>query len=84
MVDEAGLADVCAGYGIARLLVFGSVARGRGTPDSDIDVLSELEPGHRLGLGDRTGYVLHARRLDPVADRVVVQAVGVVEFAPLT
>src|SRR4051812_41695709 len=27
-VDEARLADVCARYGIARLRVFGSVARG--------------------------------------------------------
>jgi uncharacterized protein len=49
MVEEARLADVCARYGIARLLVFGSVARGTATPDSDIDVLYELEPGRRLG-----------------------------------
>jgi predicted nucleotidyltransferase len=48
-VDEARLAEVCARYGIARLLVFGSVARGTATPDSDIDVLYELEPGRRLG-----------------------------------
>ena len=48
-VDEARLADVCARYGIARLRVFGSVARGTATPDSDIDVLYELEPGRRLG-----------------------------------
>jgi uncharacterized protein len=31
-VDEARLADVCARYGIARLLVFGSVARGTAPP----------------------------------------------------
>jgi uncharacterized protein len=48
-VDEARLAEVCARYGVARLLVFGSVARGTATPDSDIDVLYELEPGRRLG-----------------------------------
>ena len=48
-IDEARLADVCARYGIARLLVFGSVARGTATSDSDIDVLYELEPGRRLG-----------------------------------
>jgi predicted nucleotidyltransferase len=47
-VDEARLAEVCARYGIARLFVFGSVARGPATPDSDIDVLYELEPGRRL------------------------------------
>ena len=48
-VDKARLAEVCARYGIARLLVFGSVARGTATPDSDIDVLYGLEPGRRLG-----------------------------------
>lgn len=48
-VDEARLSDVCARYGIARLHVFGSVARGTASPDSDIDVLYELEPGRRLG-----------------------------------
>jgi predicted nucleotidyltransferase len=35
----------------ARILVFGSVARGTATPDGDIDVLYELEPGRRLGWG---------------------------------
>src|SRR3954451_10311542 len=48
-LDEGRLADVCARYGIARLRVFGSVARGTATPDSDIDVLYELAPGRRLG-----------------------------------
>ena len=48
-VEEARLAEVCARYGIARLLVFGSVVRGTATPDSDIDVLYELGPGRRLG-----------------------------------
>ena len=48
-VDEARLADVCARYGMARLRVFGSVPRGTATPDRDIDVLYELEPGRRLG-----------------------------------
>jgi predicted nucleotidyltransferase len=40
---------VCARCGIARLRVFGSVARGTDTPDKDIDVLYQLEPGRRLG-----------------------------------
>jgi predicted nucleotidyltransferase len=48
-VDEVRLADVCRRYGIARLLVFGSVARGTAQPDSDIDVLYDLLPGRRLG-----------------------------------
>jgi predicted nucleotidyltransferase len=37
-IDEAHLADVCTRYGIARLRVFGSVARRTATPYSDIDV----------------------------------------------
>lgn len=48
-LDEGRLAELCERYGIARLLVFGSVARGTTGPDSDIDVLYELRPGRRLG-----------------------------------
>ena len=48
-VDEARLAAVCAGYGVARLMIFGSVARGTAEPSSDVDVLYELQPGRRLG-----------------------------------
>ena len=48
-VDDARLAAVCARYGVARLMVFGSVARGTAQPSSDVDVLYELQPGRRLG-----------------------------------
>ena len=48
-VDDARLAAVCARYGVARLMVFGSVARGTAEPSSDVDVLYELQPGRRLG-----------------------------------
>lgn len=48
-VDEARLAAVCARYGIAQLMTFGSVARGTAEPTSDVDVLYELQPGRRLG-----------------------------------
>ena len=48
-VDEAQLAAVCARYGVARLMIFGSVARGTAEPSSDADVLYELQPGRRLG-----------------------------------
>jgi predicted nucleotidyltransferase len=48
-VDKVRLALVCARYGIARLLVFGSMARGDAGPDSDVDILYELLPGRRLG-----------------------------------
>jgi predicted nucleotidyltransferase len=48
-VDEVRLAAVCAGYGVARLMIFGSVARGTAELSSDVDVLYELQAGRRLG-----------------------------------
>lgn len=48
-VDAVRLDEVCRRYGIARLFLFGSVARGEEGPDSDIDLLYELRPGARLG-----------------------------------
>lgn len=48
-LDETRLAEVCERYGIARLMVFGSVARGTPRPDSDIDVLYEVRPDRQLG-----------------------------------
>jgi predicted nucleotidyltransferase len=48
-VDGARLAAVCERYGIGRLMIFGSVARGTAGPASDVDVLYELRPGRRLG-----------------------------------
>ena len=49
VVDSARLEQVCRRFGIAELAVFGSVARGDASPDSDIDLLYELAPGARLG-----------------------------------
>ena len=48
-VDGARLADICDRYGIAKLQIFGSQARGTVSPDSDIDILYTLRPGRRLG-----------------------------------
>jgi uncharacterized protein len=48
-IDEAQLAVVCERYGVGRLMVFGSVARGTAAPSSDIDVLYELRAGRRMG-----------------------------------
>ena len=49
IVDTERLAAVCSRYGIARLMIFGSVARGTAEPSSDVDILYELLPGCRLG-----------------------------------
>lgn len=38
----------CARHGASRPRVFGSVARGEARPDSDIDLLVDIEPGRTL------------------------------------
>ena len=48
-VDEGLLAAVCERYGIAQLMIFGSVARGTANATSDLDILYELLPDRRLG-----------------------------------
>ena len=48
-IDASRLAELCRRYGIARLAVFGSVARGEQRPDSDVDLLYTLEGGRALG-----------------------------------
>jgi predicted nucleotidyltransferase len=40
--------EIAARYGAHNVRVFGSVARGEDTPDSDIDLLVEFEPGRGL------------------------------------
>jgi predicted nucleotidyltransferase len=36
-------------FGVVHAAVFGSVARGEHRSDSDVDVLVELVPGHKVG-----------------------------------
>jgi len=66
---------VCRRYGIARLWIFGSTARGEARPDSDVDLLYEVAPGSRLGweivdLIDELA-VIFGRPVDLVARRSV-------------
>jgi predicted nucleotidyltransferase len=70
-VDEEQLRRVCQRYGVARLEVFGSVGRGEGDEDSDVDLLYELAPGARLGwhvedLADELSAAL-GRRVDLIS-----------------
>ncbi len=39
---------VCAKYGAHNVRVFGSVARGEATEESDIDLIVDFEPGRSL------------------------------------
>ena len=48
-VDRVRLDALCRRFGVARLDVFGSVARGEAGPGSDVDLLYELAQGRSLG-----------------------------------
>lgn len=50
--------DYCASQPIRRLSVFGSAARDELTPDSDIDLLVEYEPGASVGLFAMGGHLM--------------------------
>ena len=39
---------IAASYGVRNVRIFGSVARGGARPDSDLDLLVDLAPGHSL------------------------------------
>ena len=49
-VDEEKITAFCRKHYIRRLALFGSALRGDCSPDSDLDVLVEFEPGHVPGL----------------------------------
>ncbi len=86
-VDRGHLEELCRRYGVARIDVFGSVARGEDREGSDIDLLYELRPGARLGwdietlsdeLADLRGRpvdLVSRRALHPrLRDRVLAEA----------
>jgi predicted nucleotidyltransferase len=49
-IDQEKLAGFCRRHRIRRLAFFGSVLRDDFSPQSDVDVLVEFEPGHVPGL----------------------------------
>ena len=63
--------DIAARHGARNVRVFGSFARGNARPDSDIDLLVDLEPGRSLldhvGLWQDLEELL-GRRVDVVVD----------------
>ena len=78
LIDEAARRIVAAAPG-ARVILFGSQARGEAGPDSDVDVLV-VEPH----VGDRLGEIVRLQRvLAPLrlpADVVVVSEAHVQEW----
>ncbi len=49
-IPKGQIAEFCRRNHIRRLALFGSVLRDDFSPDSDVDVLVEFEPGTRIGL----------------------------------
>jgi uncharacterized protein len=49
-IPKERLAEFCRRNSIAKLSLFGSILRDDFRPESDIDMLVEFEPGHRIGL----------------------------------
>lgn len=48
-IPEAAIAEFCRRHRIRRLALFGSILRDDFTPESDIDVLVEFDPGATPG-----------------------------------
>ena len=44
--------DLCRRYGVRKLSLFGSAARGELTPGSDVDLMVEFKPESRVSLWD--------------------------------
>ncbi len=69
-LDHETMARLCRRHHIRRLSLFGSMLRGEGRPDSDVDLLVEFEPGKAPGLLGLAGIeaelsaLLGERRVD--------------------
>jgi predicted nucleotidyltransferase len=58
---RAQSAELCQRYGVRRLGIFGSVARGEEQGGSDIDFLAEFESPNPAGMADRYfGFIADA------------------------
>jgi uncharacterized protein len=67
-IPSDAIADFCRRNRVRRLSLFGSVLRTDFGPASDVDVLVEFEPGHRVGLVGLAGM---QRELGGIIGRTV-------------
>jgi hypothetical protein len=58
-------------FGVSHAAVFGSVARGEATEESDIDVLVELDDGRPMGIFEYAKLKLYINEILPAAGDVV-------------
>jgi hypothetical protein len=66
-IDREHLADLCRRYGVVRLEVMGSFARGDAEAGSDLDILVTLSPEGAPGLD----FILLKEELEALAGRPV-------------
>jgi predicted nucleotidyltransferase len=59
------------GRGVSHAAMFGSRARGDHRPDSDIDIMVEIDPGAHIGLWDYAGLKDYIAGLFPSSVDVV-------------
>lgn len=62
-VPKEEIVAFCRRHHICKLAFFGSVLRDDFTPESDVDVLVEFEPGARVGLIGFAGMEIELNRL---------------------
>jgi predicted nucleotidyltransferase len=65
----------CRRNGVRRLAVFGSALRDDFTPDSDVDLLVEFEPGRKISLFDMARMEMELEEL-VVGHRVDLRTAG--------
>ncbi|MEM9503512.1 MAG: nucleotidyltransferase family protein [Cyanobacteria bacterium P01_E01_bin.43] len=76
--QKAQILEIADKYGASNIRVFGSVARGEATGDSDIDLLVDLEPGRSLldhiglmqDLADLLGRSMDVVETDALHERI--------------
>jgi predicted nucleotidyltransferase len=71
-IDQKRIAEFCRKWRVKELSIFGSALRDDFRPDSDVDVLVELQPNHGLSLYDWVDMIeelqtIFGRRVELVA-----------------
>jgi predicted nucleotidyltransferase len=62
-IPKQKIAEFCRANHIRRMALFGSVLRDDFTPESDVDVLVDFEPGVRVGMITLAGVEINLSQL---------------------